>query len=127
MRSIEFRIWLNGSFHYWGFVELRAGKVFAGLPANNQDRLSMDEAEIRSQQFTGLLDKNGKKIWEGDLVKNYYWNDPYKIIFYDGSFRRWYGRKEEPTQDIRGIAFDEFEAKGSEVIGNIYENSALLK
>ncbi len=78
-------------------------------------------------QSTGIFSKNGKEIWEGDIVQNYYRNDPYKIIFYDGSFRGWYGRKEEPSQDMRGFAFDEFEGKGSEVIGNVWENPELME
>jgi len=117
MRSIEFRIWLNGSFHYWGFVELRAGKVFVGLPTNNQDRLSMDEAEIRSQQFTGLLDKNGKKIWEGDIV-----HCTLRAMGEEIYAVEWIEVTAEFSIQNKVIC-----EKYLEVIGNIYEHSHLLE
>ncbi len=118
MRPIKFRAWEKTAHHMLNNITVSfSGTVMFGLP----------NREYEIMQFTGLFDKNGKEIWEGDIVQNYYRNDPYKIIFYDGSFRGWYGRKEEPSQDMRGFAFDELEGKGSEVIGDVYSTPELLK
>lgn len=72
-------------------------------------------------QYTGLQDKNGKKIFEGDIVK-YIPDDEdevgvdfYLIEFYNGSYR--IGR-DVIAQDCA----DEWE-----VAGNVHDNSELLK
>lgn len=69
-------------------------------------------------QFTGLLDKNGKKIFEGDIMK--LGTGEIRFVFYGcTSFRHTnYGKyaKEFDNKD-----------KGYEVIGNIYDNPELLE
>ncbi len=114
----------NGQLHCFAIREPSPGHGYSSLYEPPEP--TCEEID-NPTQFTGLFSKDGKKIWEGDIVKNYYRNDPYKIIFYDGSFRGWYGRGEKPSQDMRGFAFDEFEAKGSEVIGDVYSTPELLE
>jgi uncharacterized phage protein (TIGR01671 family) len=75
-------------------------------------------------QFTGLKDKNGKEIWEGDLLISNKGAKPFKVIFEDGSF----DGKDENSKgwiDLRIFELDKKRKTIWEVIGNIYENPEL--
>lgn len=73
-------------------------------------------------QYIGLTDKNGKKIFEGDIVHGY-WNTKF-LIFFDScclQFRAKLSGGTEKDIDYYG------DSKKIEVIGNIYDNPELLR
>lgn len=115
--DLSFRSW-----HYWGFVD---DDKFYGVVA------PFDIAKETSQQFTGLLDKNGKEIYEGDINKTHevLKYGSYKVedtrLSYNSSniqydmYYGWY------WEDTRGEQEHFWDCSQIEIIGNIHENPEL--
>ena len=92
-------------------------------------------------QFTGLYDKNGKEIYEGDILRGdeYPFNcdgvDNYfaEIVWADNVCGFYRLTHKNPNSTVRGIShgnweqLDEDNIKSFEVIGNIHDNPELLK
>lgn len=82
----------------------------------------LDDGDI-IEQYTGLKDKNGKEIYEGDIVKIEAYSRVFQVVYrkWDCSFVYENDEDEEIAHMFDGFP-DEYE-----IIGNIHENPELLK
>lgn len=88
----------------------------------NNSNLKWDINNYELMQCTGLKDKNGELIYEGDIVKLY--NQNYKIIYEQrGAYFGLYISKNE-TYYLNDI---NTQTSNMEIIGNIYENPEQLE
>jgi uncharacterized phage protein (TIGR01671 family) len=126
MRTIKFRAWDKKNKQFW--YQFKISSLYGSLYF--PDDMIREDWELL--QFTGLLDKNGKEIYEGDIVKI---TDPYdeesKISLVkcigDGFIVEWNNGFCGGDSDISLISWAMEDDFKFEVIGNIYENPELLK
>lgn len=110
-------------FRFWDKVEKKM--IYPANSFPNLDYLHFEDIERRgwgeeefgSMQFTGLKDKNGKDIFEGDIIKV---NGRNMEVFFEDGYFGW-GRQHDGK-----YSFDPLGDEKIEVIGNIYENPELL-
>ena len=133
MRELKFRawdkkrnVWVHKEFNLFGEIVLM-GELLTR--EGDDSRISLSELnDIAVMQFTGLKDKNGKEIYEGDICRHRTITDEgvftddwgiTEIWFHKGCFLTRYFAF--PVYSFCGRAEAEIE-----VIGNIYENQELL-
>ena len=132
IREIKFRAWDVFRGKYRGGVDnlmlcLNGLKMWqlaidAPAPIDNQDDFILE-------QYTGLKDRNGREIYEGDILE---WSDGYKreheertvVIFEDGCFVS--RHKLGCTSWLNPYDSGGATTVHPEVIGNVHENPELL-
>ena len=72
-------------------------------------------------QYTGLTDKNGKKIFEGDILKGA-WETVFQVV-YDDCYLGFRAKEKDGMHNC----IDYYGLDRLEIIGNIHDNPELLK
>ena len=83
--------------------------------------INFDEIEL--MQSTGLKDKNGKEIFEGDILFGHAGDDFWEIVEFDIEEGKWI-RRDIWYNSKLGLSENN---KFMEILGNIYENPELLE
>ena len=138
MRDIKFRVWDKKTKKMRQLVNIVFNAGFGVEPNDNTIKLIwvkgkdiIEDKDIQIQrednfelmQYTGLHDKNGKEIYESDIVevtRQCIWEKGI-VVFIDGCF---FIKVKETLLALYECEPNNYELR---VIGNIYENLELLK
>lgn len=127
-REIKFRAWgkFSKKMFFWGHEDWGIIMHNNGLRAYEKPPIGCEADELIPMQYTGLYDKNGKEIYERDVVKiDWHYDDDIEIkemfaevIFTCGSFMA-VNKDKNYWIDLDNNLIT--------VIGNVFENPELLK
>ena len=134
-REIKFRMWnpvANKMVYNPKRIALDIGEEIDINKIFSDSTPPLNSEKMVWMQFTGLLDKNDKEIYEGDLFNCLYFNDGHTDHFYEvvyseentGFILKRHGKKCGQTY-VRQMVSDHSDWRG-EIIGNIHENKELL-
>lgn len=123
MREIKFRGWHKEQKKMYSAEEMGQdqltlmpdGRGFANIHSTSTKLSQIDNnQQMIPLQYTGLKDKNGIEIYEGDIVewRNKHW---YKVYFENGCYK------------ADGYELESYAKEEIKIIGNIYENPELLE
>lgn len=128
MREIKFRAWLKEERKMVNVETLFIGinRLCFGN-SKTEDLFFRDFEEVELMQYTGLKDKNGKEIYDGDIV-----------LVESGGTSTWYKTviKFKEVAFIASLIDGEdyiyifnhgFDSNDFEILGNVYENKNLLE
>ncbi|EOD4721744.1 YopX family protein [Campylobacter upsaliensis] len=125
LKDFDFRIWDNSTNK---FIEFAISDNIRAIPRKNDD--------LMLELWTGYFDKNGNKIYEGDIIK-------YVYVFNHALLDKYMLKRLPKKVSIGYVGIDDFlgfrilknkelqcfmkDVTNIEIIGNIHENAELLK
>lgn len=130
MREIKFRAWIKDENIMVQVKSLHLGtnKIMYGISGEyHYGNITVSIDKVKLMQYTGLKDKNGKEIYEGDIIKINVAgviNKRVKVVCENGAFGVYWKAWGEPREELH--YFNSFCNTEFEVLGNIYENPELL-
>ena len=121
MRSLKFRAWVS---YGEKLKEPNYSRDYDSLDRFFEDHDENDTDQC-IEQYTGLKDKNGKEIYEGDILTAF--GNYYKVVFESERSGFVAKRVDAPKDDFFAGYFGRYLVKHCEVIGKIHENPELLE
>lgn len=136
MRDRKFRAWDENAKKYHYFDGIFNDRPFIERSSFPQYESSPEYQPLIIEDFTGLTDKNGNEIYEGDILSSnhYPYMDSGKqnyVAIVEWIFAGWQTVLHCVNKQKRGISegINEYIEDGAEytIIGNIHENPELLE
>ena len=124
MRELKFRAWLKKYNCYADVLGFGQGRVFIQFQSGerSQHRLYVPIEDCILEQYTGLKDKNGKEIYEGDIVEFGLFGRPERgYVAYADEYASF------EVYSKRDFIFGGLFSHAGDVIGSIHENADLLE
>lgn len=128
-REIKYRVWdeTAGKFRDLAVYDVKNGKVVVRFPIE-----TLKKGEYQLEQYTGLKDKNGKEIYEGDIFRNAINGGTWRVSWDENGAAFWV------DSGFAGCSLGDFDwdrsnrkygfiEKNCEVIGTTHENPELLE
>ena len=122
MREILFRGKFGNEWKY-GFLSIEPKGLVIKEPYKNESSNVWHIDADTVGQYTGLTDKNGTKIFEGDIVK--YGDTVHNVVFEQRNGTAYFGLVYSTLETLSFGYYQDL--KQIEVIGNIHDNPELLK
>ena len=134
MREIKFRVLIDNKIYYQdkynaygdnlASIDICKETITITSFYNYENVYRFEDEKVKLMQYTGLKDKNGKEIYEGDILFFRDENMKYVVVWQDAAFIiksieiRKYSEKMYWIDDVEICC---------EIVGNIYENKNLLE